>query len=363
MNYYVKETVFDETRNRTAASKAREDVNRIAEEMGFAPIEVNYDYGLRKRKGFAHALRALTDEWKKAFSRVSGDDAILIQFPFNHHPLRVGKMIDDAHKNGTRVILLIHDIDSLRMNRSGISGFCKYMFVRHEDRSILKRGDVVIAHNEQMISVLAKKNYCRNCKALIPLQIFDYLNFDFNARDHGERSLSNPVVIAGTLRRGKADYVYKLPDNVRFNLYGVGYEGKPKENIHYHGSFEPNELLSCMEGSLGLVWDGDSPDGCEGLAGRYLAINNPHKTSLYLAAGFPVVVWSKAAIANFVRENECGITIERLSELGNHLEALSEAEYQSMSRRAMDISSDLCYGSFTKRALTNALRALDEMTD
>ena len=40
MNYYIRETVFDEVRNRTAASKAREDINEIAESMGFSPVDV-----------------------------------------------------------------------------------------------------------------------------------------------------------------------------------------------------------------------------------------------------------------------------------------------------------------------------------
>ena len=33
------------------------------------------------------------------------------------------------------------------------------------------------------------------------------------------------------------------------------------------------------------MWDGPSPDTCAGVYGAYLRYNNPHKTSLYLAAG------------------------------------------------------------------------------
>ena len=34
----------------------------------------------------------------------------------------------------------------------------------------------------------------------------------------------------------------------------------------------------------------------------YLRINNPHKTSLYLACGIPIITWNKAAIAQYVRK-------------------------------------------------------------
>ena len=56
MNYYIQETVFDDVVKKTAGSKAREDINEIAEKMGFSPIEVEYDYSLRNKKGLLTAL-------------------------------------------------------------------------------------------------------------------------------------------------------------------------------------------------------------------------------------------------------------------------------------------------------------------
>lgn len=61
----------------------------------------------------------------------------------------------------------------------------------------------------------------------------------------------------------------------------------------WHGSFKPEESPEHLQG----VWDGDSVDTCAGNTGAYLRYNNPHKTSLYLACGMPVIVWKEAAIA------------------------------------------------------------------
>ena len=115
------------------------------------------------------------------------------------------------------------------------------------------------------------------------------------------------MIIAGNLRRHKVGYVYSLPDNQEFNLYGVDFEDDGRENIHYIGAFDPEELTQKMQGSFGLVWDGTTCDTCDGLSGSYLKINNPHKFSLYLSSGLPVIVWDQAAIADFVKKENVGL--------------------------------------------------------
>ena len=59
-----------------------------------------------------------------------------------------------------------------------------------------------------------------------------------------------------------------------------------------------------MDQNFGLVWDGTSLDGCNGRYGEYLKFNNPHKTSLYLSCGIPVIIWKEAALADFVEEHK-----------------------------------------------------------
>lgn len=351
MNYYIRETIFDEIRNRTAASKAREDINKIAESMGFQAINVEYDYSLRKSKGFFNALRKLTRDWDKALSIIKKNDAILIQFPLNHHPLQIAEKLNKVHSRGGKVILLIHDIDCLRMSNSTFQDKIKHLIVKIEDITILKRGDAIIAHNNKMIKVLKKIGI--DTKVLISLEIFDYLvNENIQYKN---RSLNDPIIIAGTLRKGKAEYIYNLPDQMTFNLYGVGYENKEKINIIYNGSFNPEELIDKMEGSFGLVWDGNSCETCDGISGKYVKINNPHKLSLYLAAGLPVIVWIRAAVADFVKTKQVGICINKISEIQSKINNIDEKNYNNMKDNAKKISMKLIKGYYTQSALLKAL--------
>ena len=86
-------------------------------------------------------------------------------------------------------------------------------------------------------------------------------------------------------------------------------------NINYHGSFGVDEIPSKLTRGFGLVWDGDSLDGCRGQSGQYLRYNNPHKLSLYLSSGLPVVIWTGAAEAGFVREHGVGLCVDSLNDL------------------------------------------------
>ena len=146
---------------------------------------------------------------------------------------------------------------------------------------------------------------------------------------------------------------------MEWNLYGVGYEDQGEKNIHYFGSFLPEELPGALRGSFGLVWDGESADTCTGVYGEYLKINNPHKTSLYLAAGHPVIVWSQSAMADFVRENQVGIAVDSLNEVKEAIDQVSGEEYELMCRRAEKLSQKLRAGAYLKTALEKACAAAE----
>ena len=354
MNYYIRETVFDEVRNRTAASKAREDVNEIAEEKGFTPVDVEYDYSLRKGKGFFAALWKLSRDWNGAVSRMGKGDTVLIQYPLNHHPIGIPGLLKKFRSRGGKVIFLIHDIDCLRMKTDSPLDKLKLAKVKYEDYAILKCSDVVIAHNKKMMKVLVDMGIA--AEKLISLRIFDYLiHQDCNYID---RKAGDPVIVAGTLRKEKAGYVYALPDGMAFNLYGVGYENEEREGVHYFGSFNPEELTQKMEGSFGLVWDGTTCETCDGISGNYIKLNNPHKLSLYLASGIPVIVWDQAAAADFVKKENAGIVVSRIRDIPNEIAKLSGSDYREMEENARIISAGLITGTYTKTALTKALEKL-----
>ena len=85
MKYYISETIFDETRNRTAASKAREDAEYILDRMGFKPLFVSTKEGVFKHKimKIFQLFTYLKNEkvWIKDTNKLQNGDIVLIQYP------------------------------------------------------------------------------------------------------------------------------------------------------------------------------------------------------------------------------------------------------------------------------------------
>ena len=209
----------------------------------------------------------------------------------------------------------------------------------------------MIAHNPIMKSVLVEKGLPEY--KLVSLEIFDYLIPNYQEKDG--LSKDQPIIVAGNLAQEKAGYLYQLPARPAYNLYGVGFdESRALENEAYFGSFLPDELPAALEGGFGLVWDGDSAETCSGVFGEYLRYNNSHKASLYLASGFPLVVWKQSALSHFVLEKNCGVAVESLHDLKNTIENLSDADYQELVANAKNIGKKIRDGFY----LTSALKKL-----
>lgn len=72
------------------------------------------------------------------------------------------------------------------------------------------------------------------------------------------------------------------------------------------------------------MWDGDGINGCSGNTGEYLRYNNPHKLSLYMVSGLPVVIWSKAAEAEFVINNKVGVVVDDINDFNDVFDKIDE---------------------------------------
>ena len=151
----------------------------------------------------------------------------------------------------------------------------------------------------------------------------------------------------------KCGYVAKLAEMADYplHLYGNGLDRELSGTAQYHGAFPPDELPAHLEGAFGLVWDGPSVETCDGPMGRYLGYNNPHKVSLYLAAGMPVIVWSKSALAPLVEENGIGIAVNELSEITEKLQRIELDCYVEMKKAAEDYGQKVQRGVFLKQFL------------
>ena len=250
-------------------------------------------------------------------------------------------------KKHIKLAFLIHDLDSLRKLFLNAQDDFEYM-----DHKMFDISDYIIAHNDSMIEYLVSQGVER--EKIHNLHIFDYL-CDSNNTIKFDRSVS----IAGNLDEKKSNYLAKLKDikAVHFDLYGVHLnEEILASNITYHGAFPPDEINNQLYSGFGLVWDGSSIERCDGNTGEYLKYNNPHKLSLYLVSGIPVVIWKEAAEAKFVEEYGLGITVNSLDELGEKFASLSEEEYFEMVKRVAVVSERLKNGYY----LTQAIKEIEE---
>lgn len=323
----------------SAGNKAKTDIERIMEEMSFKNV------GLKQttyNNAVSAFLRTLAGVLKSPFCLHKGDNLVL-QYPLKKYFTFVCNM---AHLRGAKVIVLIHDLGSFRR---------KALTVEQEIKR-LNHADYVIAHNEKM------KRWLENngCKAKLGvLEIFDYLS---ETKASAKPDVRKPysILYAGALNLRKNTFLYEVGEYIRsfsFNLYGNGFEmdkAKGKEHFNYMGFVKSDDLIATAQGDFGLVWDGFSASACTGDFGEYLQYNNPHKTSLYIRCELPIIIWSKAALADFVRKNGIGICINSLEDLEGVLNSLSEEQYLEMKKKTAQIGQLLSEGHFARKALLKA---------
>ena len=346
MKYYLKDSFLHNEHEKNAGSKARNDVEAILISEGYEGLELKVEnwYKMNFFKAQQHKYRAT----KSVFDQLGAGDELVIQFPIIHHTFFISRLIKQAQKRGAKFYLLIHDVETLRHAAGSEVKFRHKVRNYFQEKKALMSVDGIIVHNDIMKKVLVGQGVPAD--KMVSLEIFDYLIPNFEEKTAHQKD--QPIIVAGNLNPTKSGYLYNLPEQPAYNLYGVGYdESRALKNTSYFGSFMPDNLPTALEGSFGLVWDGDSSETCQGSYGNYLRFNNSHKASLYLASGFPVVVWKESALAHFILEKSCGIAVASLHDLEAALENLTEKEYADLSENARRIGKDLREGYYLRSAL------------
>ena len=351
-NCYVIREKADEYNKYNAGSKARADIEAIAEQNGYTVLDFFFpEITKREKSGIVKSLYyhfSISNKWKKAVDKFPSKSTVLFQFPIKAHSILLGFVLKHAKKRGLKTIALIHDMDYLRNAIFYQNNKKKSLRLKYEEVFSIKQFSHIIAHNDKMKDYICREFHIISEK-VSTLDIFDYLIPQYGNTD--EARIGNAVCIAGNLDKDKSGYIYKLPPKVLFSLYGVNYQETPAENVNYQGAFLPEELPFQLTGKYGLVWDGEETDRCAGVFGEYLKYNNPHKTSLYLACGIPVIVWAEAAIAAFIQKHGCGVIINSLEELENKIASVNDQEYMILKENAIKIGRRLRNGEFTKKQL------------
>ena len=346
MKYYLKEEFLHDNNVKNAGNKARNDIEEIVKREGYQALILSVDnwYEMSTLKAQLHKSKA----FGQALDQLKQGDELLIQFPILHHSFFTTHHVRKAQKKGVKVHFIIHDLEALRYVNVENFPLKHKIRVQVQESGLLGAADGIIAHNPVMKSVLVDKGIAED--KIVSLGIFDYLIPNF--QEKSRQTKDQPMIVAGNLAQEKAGYLYSLPAEPAYNLYGVGFdESRALENETYFGSFLPDELPAALEGGFGLVWDGDSAETCSGVFGEYLRYNNSHKASLYLASGFPLVVWKQSALSHFVLEKSSRIAVDSLHDLKETIDNLSDADYQDLVDNAKRVGQEIRDGHYLKTAL------------
>ena len=333
-----------------AAGKAKTDCEWILRDMGFKNL------GFKQSSIPNSAIGTIKNFFgiSIALLRLPFKSTLCTQYPLNKFRNYVMFM---AKLKGCKIITIVHDVRFLKGRTGNVD----------KDLKKIKGSDVIIVHNEAMKKWFLEQNI--NIPVVV-LGIFDYILQKGLPTQNNENKGTKPyeIVYAGGFGEGKNSYIYDLDtlekNDFKMKLYGIGFDYEklkaPKETsvLSYQGAFPSDVVAYHIEGSFGLVWDGISTEECSGQYGRYLMFNNPHKTSLYLLCGLPIIVWDKAAISTFVLENGLGIAISNLADLSDTLAGLTQEDYLAMKANVDKARTKIISGGYLKDAVNASLKQM-----
>ena len=319
-------------------NKAKNDIDELMERDGFRNLSVHIG-----SKGKVSVF------FSKLFSVIRlpfvlhKDDVLLIQYPFKKYYTALCRI---AHMKNASTVTLIHDLGTFR----------RHKLTADQEIERLSHTDSIIVHNGAMKDWLKE----HGCKVrMCELGIFDYLSSSSPLHRHFGHS-PRRIVYAGALGLRKNAFLYDLDkclDGCVLDIFGRGLAeniASKWHNIHYHDYLESDKFIETVDGDWGLVWDGDSIDACSGNWGEYLRINNPHKTSFYICAGLPVIIWNQSAMSKFIVENKLGICVSSLSELSEALNHVGKEEYDEICASVEAFRKKLVDGYFFREAFADA---------
>lgn len=312
-----------------AGSKARKDIEFILKNYDVKFLEQKKS----KRIDKSYLIYDYTVKLITYLKKVK--NPYFLQFPNLRYTYILNFFLKKLKKN--KSVCIIHDIEGIRS---------KNAVILKKEIKALKKFDYIISHNSRMTDELVKMNLDE--KKIYNLEVFDYL---LEKKELVTKQKTSDLCFAGNLI--KSPFIYKFDEkfkNINIDIFGINYdEAKNKNSFNYKGAFPPDVIHEELTGKYGLIWDGDSLDTCNGNMGEYMRYNNPHKLSLYIAAGIPVVTWREAAIAEFVEKNNIGITVNSLYDLEEYFDNLKDEDYDLQVKNTLKIREKVINGEMFKK--------------
>ena len=324
----------------SARSKAREDVNRIAQNNGFTQFLINTRTTTEQSMDSHSFINKLFYNIRKLFILfhsillIKRCTLVLFQYPFapfgEFFTLFFCRCL---RKKRCHLVVIVHDLVHYRETE---------VFDKTEIKTLNTASELIV-HTPQMQQLFKERGVDRPCRIL---WLFDYLTDEVPVKN-GQMQKANSVAFAGAL--DKSVFLKKLRETqyegIQLHLYG----GEPSDIAEYPdwmkylGRFSP-ENVTMLKEAWGLAWDGSGIDSLQGVIGNYLKYISPHKVSLYIAAGIPVIVSKESALADFIEQNKLGITISSLLELEERIMNQDQEELQLIRKHVAEMSETLRKG-------------------
>lgn len=324
-----------------ASVKAHTDIDRFLATDGYKVLTFETRSGNNKLSRQFNRLRSIN----RLEKIVKPEDTVLVQYPIYSSEFDTDRFYSKVVVQAAHKIAVVHDLPFLRDSFPPVENDLKKELVR------LNLFDSVIVHNE----VMKQKLIGLGLKAcVITLGLFDYYTPTINEQTNIP-AISGKVFFAGNLIKSKFVTNLKGMRSVQYHLWGnITNKNSLDSSIKYHGTVPSDELPKYLVDGWGLVWDGDAIDSVTGLGGKYLRFIDPHKTSLYISAGIPVIVWKSAGVAKFIEDNNLGLTIDSLTEIPNRIEKLSLQQYTAVLKSVQKMQQRLVSGAMIKAAVHTA---------
>ncbi len=335
-----------------ARSKAREDVNHIAQNHGFKPLLINTRTTTEYAENHPSFISRLGYNFRKFFIllrsiwSIKCGSLVLFQFPFFPFGDFFSLLFCRCLKiKKCHLVILVHDILHFR-----ITG----VFDKFEIKTLQTASELIV-HTPQMQDLFKKNGIDYPCRTL---WLFDYLTEEVPCENSNHYDYDS-VAFAGAL--SKSVFLKKLEgvtfNDIQMHLYGSKIEDTKDypDWMKYMGRFSPENVTMLTEG-WGLTWDGDEMDYLHSPLGNYLRYISSHKTSLYIAAGIPVIVSKESALAEYVEKNKLGIAISSLLELEKRITEFDKEEYRQIRKHVMEMSATLRAGGHLGAILDDIVR-------
>lgn len=326
-----------------AGNKFPRDIITICREEGYEPIYVAEGYPRRD------SWRYIFD-WKNLQRIEPNSISIFID---QVCPRITRKMVYSTLKRkNVTIIPLLEDIDPLRSSEMTSSK-------KERELDRLHQAKYIISQNKKESKLLDDMGFD---VPKIELNVLDFLSTKIDNSPKTKDSKWK-VCYGGNLTEQQSGFLEKIKesDSVEYYVYGKGeVSEKLPKGAFYKGSFSSENCVGNLEGNWGLVWNGQSleidPTDKKSIYYNYVS---PHKFSMYLLCGMPLIVYSGSAMTEFVLKNKCGIIVDNIDQIPEKLALISNEDYQELHQNALMIAKKVSSGGFTREALTK-LEKLDQ---